>query len=104
MTQIYRLRSRSSYSSQIFISDDDDVKFIMALEAKLEADAEEPIEVDSTGNGIYSVWKGMKVIGLIKRCPRSRFWIAEPAGKYNPRRYLSSELAVSAVVRVWEGA
>lgn len=88
---------------QIF---NDDVSYCMALEAKLQTDAsrKENIEVDSCGNGIYRVWKGKLIIGLIKRCPRTQFWIAEPAGLYNPRRYPSSELAVSAVIRAWEGA
>lgn len=89
---------------QLFI--DEDVAFVLALETKLQADtdSEELIEVDTASDGIYRVWKGMKVIGLIKRCPRTQFWIAEPAGLYNPRRYPSSELAVSAVIRAWEGA
>lgn len=84
----------------------DDVAYVMALEAKIQVNSSksEPIEIDSCSDGIYRVWKGMKVIGLVKRCPCSNNWIAEPAGEYHPRRYPSSELATAAVVKAWEAA
>lgn len=102
MTQTFDTRSRSSCSNQIFISDDDDVKFVMALEAKLEADAdpEEPIEVDSLGDGTYRVWAGITFIGIVIHC--SSGWIAKPTSDCQERLYSSSKLAIAAVVRAWE--
>lgn len=113
MAQITNNAIASVGDRQIVISNDDDVKFVMALEAKLEADAEEPIEVDSTKAGIYRVWSGMTFIGIVYEAlrleshsshasfERASYWIAKPTSDCQERSLPSSELAIQAVVDAW---
>lgn len=80
-----------------------DVEYVTRLEEKLEEDEKE-IEVDSTQPGIYRVWKGKKLIGAVKRCPKTLCWIARPLSYQTEEPYLTSKLAIAAVVRLWEAA
>lgn len=56
------------------------------------------IEIDSTSSGIYRVWKGMTFIGIVKRCDRTLCWIALSTSNCTEEPYLTSELAIQAVV------
>lgn len=60
------------------------------------------IEIDSTSSGIYRVWKSMTFIGIVRRCDRTLCWIAKPASDCSEQPYLTSDLAIRAVVRAWE--
>lgn len=68
----------------------DDVQYVTQLETKLEIDACQP--------GIYRVWQGMKLIGLVRHRRQCNNWIAEPLGGYNPRRYSTSEDAIEGLL------
>lgn len=79
-----------------------DVEYVMELEARLEGDTTEKVEIDSAVPGIYRVWKDMTFIGTVRRCKRTLCWIAKPLGATVGQPYLTSKLAISAVVEACE--
>lgn len=95
--ETFRLIRRQQLEQQTV----DDVEYVTQLEAKLEADE---IEVDSTKAGIYRVWKGMNLIGTVRRCKYTMCWLALSSTVVEAEPYLTSDLAIAAVKTAWEGA
>lgn len=107
---------RAIRHQQLEEQNDIDVEHVMELEAKLETDEKE-IEIDSAQPGVYRVWKDMRLIGTVKRCKQTLCWLASSIyGTQQPpvlsdgtseslrgaKPYLTSKLAISAVIRAWE--
>lgn len=81
---------------------DDVVKYVMAQEAKLEADQKqaEEIEVDCA-DGVYRVWRGATFIGSFYQCSQTRNWTTEPM--YAPsRRCTTPQLAQNAIIKAYK--
>lgn len=93
---------RAIRHQQLEEQNDVDVEYVMELEAKLETDEKE-IEIDSAQPGVYRVWKEQTFIGTVRRCSNTLCWIASSIyGTQQP--YLTSNLAIAAVVQAWEAA
>lgn len=112
----------SSGNFQSFLPPQISREFVTQLEARLEAESRpvfttgvppvggelfktaDEIEIDSTKAGIYRVWKGMNLIGTVRRCKYTMCWLAFSALYLKCEPYLTSELAIAALRAAWEAA
>lgn len=92
------------------LSFDPEASYVLALEAKLEADEQasqavySDIEVDSSMDifgMVYRVWQGMKLLGVFFRSPIDGKWVTEPFCCNDKKRYDTSNQAQAAIIRAW---
>lgn len=76
----------------------EEIEYVTELEAKLEKSELAQIEIDAPQPGIYRVWKGIKLIGLVRHKRQCNRWLAEPVGSYNPRPYFTADDAIQGLL------